>query len=128
MCVREYCLGTSGVSLQWFDLKRDQPAFLEFCRNRHRPLISVRVSPAGELRSARKIFGEFTTCGFSENPASASLAKIDSQSSRIDPLLEMSLEALEHLFFDVFDIGEPAPTSDIAVLGCTLNLNDKFFH
>jgi hypothetical protein len=37
-------------------------------------------------------------------------------SSRIKPLLEMSLEALEHLFFDVFDIGEPAPTSDIAVL------------
>jgi hypothetical protein len=37
-------------------------------------------------------------------------------SSRIKPLLEMSLEALEHLFFDVFDIDEPAPTSDIAVL------------
>jgi hypothetical protein len=36
--------------------------------------------------------------------------------SRIKPLLELSLEALEHLFFDVFDIGEPAPTSDIAVL------------
>jgi hypothetical protein len=37
LCVyREYCLGTCGVSLQWFDLKRDQPAFLEFCRNRHR--------------------------------------------------------------------------------------------
>jgi hypothetical protein len=37
LCVyREYCLGTSGVSLQWFDLKRDQPAFLAFCRNRHR--------------------------------------------------------------------------------------------
>jgi hypothetical protein len=40
----------------------------------------------------------------------------------------MSLEALEHFFFDVFDIGEPAPTSDIAVLRYTLNLNDKFFH
>jgi hypothetical protein len=37
-------------------------------------------------------------------------------SSRIKPLLEMSLEVLEHLFFDVFDIGEPAPASDIAVL------------
>jgi len=57
-----------------------------------------------------------------------SLAKIDSQSSRIDPLLEMSLEALEHLCFDVFDIGESAPTTDIAVLRYTLNLNDKFFH
>src|ERR1700756_826886 len=45
-----------------------------------------------------------------------SLAKIDSLSSRIKPFLEMSLEALEHLFFDVFDIGEPAPASDIAVL------------
>src|ERR1700758_1886726 len=32
-------------------------------------------------------------------------------SSRIKPLLEMSLEALEHLFFDAFDIGEPAQTS-----------------
>jgi hypothetical protein len=35
--------------------------------------------------------------------------------SRIKPLDEMSLEALEHLFFNVFDVGEPAPTSDIAV-------------
>jgi hypothetical protein len=34
-----------------------------------------------------------------------SLAKIDSLSSRIEPFLEMSLEALEHLFFDVFDVG-----------------------
>jgi hypothetical protein len=28
----------------------------------------------------------------------------------------MSLEALEHLFLNVFDVGEPVPTSDIAVL------------
>jgi hypothetical protein len=63
------------------------------------------------------IIGEFTTCGFSENPASASLAKINSLSSRIDPLLEMSLEALEHLFFDVFDIGEPAQRVTSQFLG-----------
>jgi hypothetical protein len=28
-------------------------------------------------------------------------------SSRIKPLLETRLEALEHLFFNVFDVGEP---------------------
>jgi hypothetical protein len=38
----------------------------------------------------------------------------------------MRLEALEHLFFNVFDVGEPAPTSDIAVFRCTLNLHNKF--
>ena len=31
-----------------------------------------------------------------------------SLSSRIKPLLEMRLEALEHLFFYVFDVGELA--------------------
>jgi len=40
----------------------------------------------------------------------------------------MRLEALEHLFFYVFYVGEPAPTSDIAVFRCTLNLHNKFFH
>jgi hypothetical protein len=28
----------------------------------------------------------------------------------------MHLEALEHLFFNVFDVGEPAPTIDIAAI------------
>ena len=49
-------------------------------------------------------------------------------SSRIKPLLEIRFEALEHLSFNVFDVGEPAPTSDIAVFRCTLNLHNKFFH
>src|SRR5437899_155327 len=49
-------------------------------------------------------------------------------SSRIKPLLEMRLEALEHLFFNVFDVGEPVPTSDIAVFTVTLKLQNKFFH
>ena len=40
----------------------------------------------------------------------------------------MRLETLEHLFFNVFDVGESAPTSDIAVFRWTLNLHDKFFH
>jgi hypothetical protein len=51
-----------------------------------------------------------------------------SLSSRIKPLLEMRLEALEHLFFNVFDVGEPVPTSDIAVFTGTLKLQDEFFH
>jgi hypothetical protein len=40
----------------------------------------------------------------------------------------MRLEALEHLFFDVFDVGELALTSDIAVFRRTLNLQNEFFH
>jgi hypothetical protein len=49
-------------------------------------------------------------------------------SSRIKPHLEIRLEALEHLFFNVFDVGKPAPTTDIAVFRCTLNLYNKFFY
>src|SRR6266446_7443101 len=49
-------------------------------------------------------------------------------SSRIKPPLEMRLEALEHLFFNVFDVGEPVPTSDIAVFTVTLKLQNEFFH
>src|SRR5271166_6593947 len=44
------------------------------------------------------------------------------------PVLEVNLESLKHLFFDVFNVGELAPTSHIAVLRCTLNFNDEFFH
>jgi hypothetical protein len=55
------------------------------------------------------------------------LARI-SLSSRIKPLLEMRLEALEHLFFNVFDVSELTPTSHIAVFRCSLNLHNKFFH
>ena len=32
----------------------------------------------------------------------------------------MRLEALQHLFFYVFDVGEAVPTSDIAVFTVTL--------
>ena len=49
-------------------------------------------------------------------------------SSRIKPLLKVHLEALEHLFFDVFDVGELAPTSDIAVFTGALNLHNEFLH
>ena len=49
-------------------------------------------------------------------------------SSRIKPLLEMRLEALEHLFFNIFDVGEAVPTSDIAVFTVTLKLQNEFFH
>jgi len=60
-------------------------------------------------------------------PALLQLALV-SLSSRIKPLLEMCLEALEHLFFYVFDVGEPVSTSDIAVFTGTLKLQNEFFH
>jgi hypothetical protein len=37
----------------------------------------------------------------------------------------MRLEALEHLFFNVFDVGEPVPTSHIAVFTVTLKLQNE---
>ena len=40
----------------------------------------------------------------------------------------MCLEAREHLFFNVFDVGEAIPTSDIAVFTVTLKLQNEFFH
>ena len=49
-------------------------------------------------------------------------------SLRIKPLLEMCLEVREHLFFNVFDVGEAVPTSDIAVFTVTLKLQNEFFH
>jgi hypothetical protein len=36
-------------------------------------------------------------------------------SLRTEPVLEVNLESLKHLFFDVFNVGELAPTSHIAV-------------
>ena len=48
--------------------------------------------------------------------------------SRIEPVLESNLEALEHLFFDVFDVSELAPTSHITVFRRALNLYDRLFH
>jgi hypothetical protein len=44
------------------------------------------------------------------------------------PVLELNLEAPEHLFFDCFDVSELAPTSHITVLGRSLNLDDELFH
>jgi hypothetical protein len=35
------------------------------------------------------------------------------------------VEALEHLSFDIFDVGELAPTSDIAVFTGALNLGGE---
>ena len=40
----------------------------------------------------------------------------------------MRLKALEHLFFNVFDVSEQVPTSDIAVFTGTLKLQNEFFH
>ena len=94
------------------------------------PQLCARVSTflmtTFALQSTRREL--LTVLQFPFRVGTPSLANIDSLSSRIEPFLEMSLEALEHLFFDVFDVGEPAPTSDIAVLRYTLNVNDKFFH
>jgi hypothetical protein len=36
------------------------------------------------------------------------------------------VEALEHFFFDVFDVSELAPTSDIAVFTGALKLHNEF--
>src|SRR6516162_2562079 len=47
---------------------------------------------------------------------------------RIEPVLKSDLESLEHLFFDVFDVSELGPTSNIAAFGRTLDLYDKLFH
>jgi hypothetical protein len=54
-----------------------------------------------------------------------------SKPSRIEPVLEVNLEALEYLFFNffnVFDVGELTPTSHIAVFRRALNLHDEFFY
>jgi hypothetical protein len=40
----------------------------------------------------------------------------------------LNLEALEHLFFDVSDVGELSPTSHITVVRRTLNLYDKLLN
>jgi hypothetical protein len=48
--------------------------------------------------------------------------------SRIKPLLEVHLEARKHLFFNVFDVGELAPPSDIAVFAGALELHNEFLH
>jgi hypothetical protein len=47
--------------------------------------------------------------------------------SRIKPVLESSLETLEHLFFDVSDVSELAPTSRVTVFGKVLDLHEKLF-
>jgi hypothetical protein len=39
----------------------------------------------------------------------------------------MRLEAFKHLFFNVFDVSELAPTSHIRVFRYSFNLHDKFF-
>jgi hypothetical protein len=40
----------------------------------------------------------------------------------------MRLKALEHLFSNIFDVGELAPSSYVAVFQRSLNLHNKFFH
>jgi len=48
--------------------------------------------------------------------------------SGIEPVLELSLETPEHLFFDAIDISKLASTSHVNVFGKPLNLYDKLFH
>jgi hypothetical protein len=64
------------------------------------------------------------------NCSSTSIAKIQAGAvfSWIEPVLESSFEALEHLFFDAFDVSELAPPSNITVFRRALNLYDKLFH
>jgi hypothetical protein len=90
-------------------------------QRRHSPMAralpySTLPSPLCNLQSRRRSF-----------PALPQLALVP-LSSRIKPLLEMRLEALEHLFFYVFDVGEAVPTRDIAVFTVTLKLQNEFFH
>jgi hypothetical protein len=51
-----------------------------------------------------------------------------SLNSRIKSLLEVRLETRKHLLFNVFYIGELAPTSDIAVFAGALKLHNEFLH
>jgi hypothetical protein len=48
--------------------------------------------------------------------------------SRIEPVLELNLEALEHFFLDVSDVSELPPTGHVTVVRRALNLYDKLFH
>ena len=43
-------------------------------------------------------------------------------------LLEVRLETRKHLFSKVFDVGELAPTSEIAVFAGALKLHNEFLH
>jgi hypothetical protein len=56
------------------------------------------------------------------------IAKSKPAISWIEPVLESSFEALEHLFFDAFDVSELAPPSHITVFRRALSLYDKLFH
>src|SRR5262249_55933956 len=47
--------------------------------------------------------------------------------SWIEPVLELSLESLEHLFFDAFDVSELAPTSHVTIIGRAFDLDDELF-
>jgi hypothetical protein len=48
--------------------------------------------------------------------------------SGIEPVLESDLEPVEHLLFDVFDVSELGPTSNITAFRRALDLHDKLFH
>jgi hypothetical protein len=55
------------------------------------------------------------------------LAKSKPKLSWIEPFFELRLEALEHLFFDISDVSELAPTSRVTVFGKVLDLHEKLF-
>src|SRR5215475_13414816 len=62
------------------------------------------------------------------NCSSTSISNSKPVLSWIEPVLELKLEALEHLFCDAFDVSELAPTSHITVFRRALNLYDKPFN
>jgi hypothetical protein len=54
------------------------------------------------------------------------LAKSKPKLSWIEPFFELRLEALKHLFFDMSDVSELAPTSRVTAFGKALDLYNKF--
>jgi hypothetical protein len=81
------------------------------------------------LGVANPVLGLVASGAVQPNCSSTSIAKIQAGMvfSWIEPALELSFEALKHLFFDVFDVSELAPPSHITVRWA-LNLYDKLFH
>jgi hypothetical protein len=114
------------VSGQVRDLEKEMGVTL-LRRNKR----DVSLAPEGGifLREAREILAHSEQCSKEFGcKANCSRETPYEESSRIEPVFEVNLETLEHLFFNVFDIGELAPTSHIAVFRDTLNLHNEFFH
>jgi len=63
-----------------------------------------------------------------KDSASAEMRDPSPPTSRLEPVIESDLESLKHLLFDVLDVSELGPTSNITVFRRTLNFYDKIFH